>query len=116
MSKFAKQIHESDNVATVLNDCVAGDAVTVKFRGRTATYTCLRDTPFGHKIAIRDIPAGEKVVKYGETIGSTTADITVGEWVHTHNVRDDYKCLGKDGAPLPGQEENKPCASRGGGS
>lgn len=115
MNKFAKQIHESDNVVTVVGDCQAGDEVTVKFKGHTAIYTCLRDTPFGHKIAIRKIPAGDKVVKYSEVIGSATADIAVGEWVHTHNVRDDYKCLGKDGTPLPGQEEEgERCGVRGG--
>ncbi len=116
MSKLAKQIHESDNVVTAVSDCQAGDTVTVKFRGRASTYRCLHDVPFGHKIAIRHIPEGQKVIKYGEAIGSASADIAVGEWVHTHNVRDDYKCLGKDGAPLPGQEEGKQCQSRGGAS
>lgn len=116
MSKYAKQIHATDNVATAVSECAAGERVTVQFAGRTTRYACLRDIPFGHKIAIRDIPAGGNVVKYGEVIGSATADIPVGDWVHTHNVRDDYKCLGKDGAPLPGQEEAKACVSRGEGS
>ena len=43
--------------------------------------------PAGHKFALRDIPAGEYIIKYGEIIGRATADIKVGEWVHTHNVR-----------------------------
>ncbi len=116
MEKYAKQIHADDNVATAVSDCVAGESLTVQFGGQTATYACKQNVPFGHKIAIRDIPTGGSVVKYGEVIGSATADIAVGEWVHTHNVRDDYKCLGKDGAPLPGQEEGKACASRGEGS
>lgn len=110
MEKYAKQIHADDNVATAVSDCAAGDALTVKSGERTTTYTCRQAIPFGHKIAIRDIPAGGSVVKYGEVIGSATAHIAVGDWVHTHNVRDDYKCLGKDGAPLPGQEEGKSCA------
>lgn len=111
MEKYAKQIHADDNVATAVSECAAGDALTVKSGNTAAAYVCLRDIPFGHKIAIRHIPAGGNVVKYGEVIGSATADIPVGDWVHTHNVRDDYKCLGKDGAPLPGQEEGKACAS-----
>ncbi len=51
---------------------------------------CLDGTneiPAGHKYALRDIKAGEYVIKYGEIIGKATADIKAGEWVHTHNVK-----------------------------
>lgn len=43
--------------------------------------------PAGHKFALRDISAGEYVIKYGEIIGKATADIKKGEWVHIHNVK-----------------------------
>ena len=43
--------------------------------------------PAGHKYALCDIPKGEYVIKYGEIIGRSTADIKAGEWVHTHNVK-----------------------------
>ena len=43
--------------------------------------------PAGHKYALRDISCGEYVIKYGEIIGRATADISAGEWVHTHNVK-----------------------------
>ena len=36
---------------------------------------------------MRDIAAGEYVIKYGEIIGRATEDIKKGEWVHTHNVK-----------------------------
>lgn len=42
--------------------------------------------PAGHKIALRDIPKGSAVVKYGYPIGVATADIRAGEFVHTHNL------------------------------
>lgn len=45
------------------------------------------DIPAGHKFALRDIKAGEYVIKYGEIIGRATSDIKTGEWVHTHNVK-----------------------------
>ena len=45
------------------------------------------DVPAGHKIALRAIAKGEKVVKYGFPIGEATVDIAAGEWVHVHNVR-----------------------------
>ena len=41
----------------------------------------------GHKYALRDIKAGEAVIKYGNPIGIATADIKKGEHVHTHNVK-----------------------------
>lgn len=43
--------------------------------------------PAGHKYALRNIKAGEYIIKYGEIIGRATQDIQEGEWVHTHNVR-----------------------------
>ena len=42
--------------------------------------------PAGHKIALRDIPKGTAVVKYGYPIGIATADVKAGEFVHTHNL------------------------------
>ena len=105
MTKYAKQINAKDNVVTAVSDCRAGDEVVVQFEGVSTSYICNQDVPFGHKIAIDDIPRGGRLVKYGEEIGSATTSIGKGDWVHTHNVIDDYKCLDKDGNPLPGQED-----------
>ena len=44
----------------------------------------------GHKLAIRAIVSGEKVLKYGVSIGSATAAIAVGDHVHLHNMKSDY--------------------------
>ncbi|MBO4472366.1 MAG: altronate dehydratase [Clostridia bacterium] len=44
------------------------------------------DVPAGHKIALRDIPKGSAVIKYGYPIGVATADVKAGEFVHTHNL------------------------------
>ena len=41
----------------------------------------------GHKVALRDIKAGEPVIKYGFPIGHATIDIAAGEPVHTHNLK-----------------------------
>lgn len=43
--------------------------------------------PVGHKIAMKDIPEGTEVVKYGATIGLASADIRIGDHVHIHNIR-----------------------------
>ena len=45
---------------------------------------CLAD---GHKYAVRQIGAGEPVIKYGFPIGVATKDIAPGERVHTENLK-----------------------------
>jgi altronate hydrolase len=47
----------------------------------------LRDNvPRGHKFALRTIPQGREVRKYGWPIGVATSEIAAGHWVHTHNL------------------------------
>lgn len=104
--KYAKRISEKDNVVTAVADFNAGEDAAVTFQGKEEKYTCNQDIPFGHKIATIDIRQGEHLIKYGETIGSASRDIKPGDWVHIHNVKDDYKCLDKNGDPLPGQEDS----------
>lgn len=64
-----------------------------------------RPIPRGHKMALRAIPAGEAVVKYGQIIGFATQDIPAGDHVHTQNLavgefmRDYAFCV--DVRPLP---------------
>lgn len=41
----------------------------------------------GHKYALRDIKAGENIIKYGNPIGHAVCDIKKGEHVHTHNIK-----------------------------
>ena len=50
----------------------------------------LEDIDFGHKVAVRAIKQGEKVLKYGLPIGSATRDIEAGEHVHVQNMKSDY--------------------------
>jgi len=45
--------------------------------------------PFGHKMAVAEIAAGDPVIKYGEIIGVATTAIRPGQHVHVHNVRSD---------------------------
>lgn len=41
----------------------------------------------GHKVALKDIPQGSNVMKYGFPIGRATQDIRAGEQVHIHNLK-----------------------------
>jgi altronate hydrolase len=40
----------------------------------------------GHKLALRDIAAGEAIIKLGQMIGRASAAIAAGSHVHVHNV------------------------------
>lgn len=82
MEKGLILVHDGDDAAVALADLKAGEAYTVA--GQTVL---LRDPiPFGHKVALREIRAGENVVKYGNPLGHATQDIHVGQHIHTHNM------------------------------
>src|SRR5512139_1670772 len=79
-------INEKDNVATALVSLDAGREVSVKVQGRIEKIRLLSDIPMGHKFALKDMKAGEVVIKYGEPMALAAARITRGEHVHIHNV------------------------------
>ena len=45
------------------------------------------DIPIGHKIALKDLKAGDTAIKYGEDIGKIITDVARGDHVHTHNCK-----------------------------
>ena len=75
----AIRIGRHDNVATLLADGAAGEAVE--------GVTLATDTPRGHKVALLPIAAGAEAVKFGHPIGVATRDIAPGEHVHSANLR-----------------------------
>jgi len=76
-------IHPRDNVAVALRTLAVGEQATGK---GIAGFPALEEIPASHKIALRDISAGEEIIKYGETVAVSTRHIKKGEWVHTHNL------------------------------
>ena len=85
----AFQIDFSDNVATALEPLNRG-TVVVRGDALIKNMQAVTDVPVGHKIALRDIKAGEEIVKYGVVIGRATEDIPSGSWVHLHNIKSIY--------------------------
>lgn len=79
-------IHPSDNVVVVTQAMGAGDTIRCAAPGGEACVTAVEAIPIYHKAALRDIPAGETVLKYGQPIGRAVKDIRTGEHVHCHNV------------------------------
>jgi altronate dehydratase len=76
-------IHPRDNVAVALRALAAGEQAIAKGLER---FPALEEIPASHKIALREIAAGEEIIKYGETVAVSTRAIKRGEWVHTHNL------------------------------
>jgi hypothetical protein len=75
-----------DNIAVARQEVPAGTSVTVA--GRPVQLK--QALGFGHKIALRRIAKGERIIKYGAPIGRATTDIEQGDYVHNHNVASDY--------------------------
>lgn len=77
------QINKLDNVAVALKDLAKGDIVSVN----DFTVTVQEDIPSGHKIALKNIAAGENIIKYSFPIGHANGAIAPGSHVHTHNLK-----------------------------
>ncbi len=75
------RIHPDDNVVVALEDIRQGEKL------EELGVSACEDIARGHKMALREIRAGESVVKYGNPIGLAKCDIAPGAWVHVHNVR-----------------------------
>lgn len=87
--KLALQVDERDNVATVfaLGVCI-GDEVEVRDHTGRVQRICTRaDIPYGHKIALVNIPESGHIIKYGEVIGTASTPICKGDYVHVHNMK-----------------------------
>ena len=83
MKRFLK-INAADNVAVALaDDLHEGETLDVE----GVAVTLREDVARGHKFALRDIAAGENVVKYGYPIGHATQDVPQGGWIHSHNLK-----------------------------
>lgn len=80
--RAAHIIHDSDDVAVALRPLLPGESVALARGSVTVREAIAR----GHKIALRDIRAGEVVRKYGWPIGRAVADIPAGSHVHTTNL------------------------------
>ncbi|MEW6332920.1 MAG: UxaA family hydrolase [Thermodesulfobacteriota bacterium] len=84
--KRAIMMHPQDNVATALEEIGAGENVAVPLADGSLALTAAEAIPFGFKIAVQEIPQGEIIRKYGETIGRASSAIAKGAMVHIHNL------------------------------
>ncbi len=82
MSQKLIRITDRDNVAVAVSPVMKGEVVTVS----GDTFTAFSDIPQGHKIALKDLKKGDKVIKYGYPIGGAKEDIHKGQHVHAFNI------------------------------
>ncbi|BCU70030.1 UxaA family hydrolase [Stygiolobus caldivivus] len=81
---------KNDDVCVATTDIRKGEEVICAYLENPSSYVIVKsesDIPLGHKIALRDIRKGEKVLKYDRVIGVATQDIRKGEHVHVHNIK-----------------------------
>lgn len=79
-------IDPEDSVVTVIEAIPKGGTVTYPVGTQEVSLTAGEDIPRYHKMAVRAIAKGENIIKYGERIGFSTADIAIGRHVHTQNL------------------------------
>ena len=77
------KISPEDNVAVALKDLTKGQILNTG----SESVTLKQDLPRGHKVALKDIPNTQHIIKYGEVMGKATQDISAGEHVHVHNTK-----------------------------
>lgn len=79
-------IDPKDDVAVAIEPIRQGDTISYSCSGEEKQLTAQQEIPIYHKVAVRDIPAGAPISKYGEHIGVAARSIRAGEHVHVHNV------------------------------
>ena len=78
-------LRPEDNLAIACRELHPGEQLRVD--GRPVTVR--EAVTLGHKIAVRDVPRGDAVLKYGQVIGFASRDIATGEHVHLQNCSAD---------------------------
>jgi len=84
--RHALLLHPRDDVAVALQALRPGLDCSVAGSGDAQVLKVAEHVPAFHKIALRDLPAGTVVHKYGEAIGVARTAIQRGSHVHIHNL------------------------------
>ena len=70
------KITEIDNVAVISNPEGSSEGTIINDDIRLS-----HNIPMGHRVALLNIDLGEKIIRYGQTIGFANKPIKAGEWV-----------------------------------
>ena len=79
------RLSAEDNVAVALRTIKPDESLANSDSPLSAVIATERIMK-GHKVALSDIAAGSRVIKYSQLIGIASQDIKAGEHVHSHNL------------------------------
>lgn len=79
-------IAAQDNVGTVVGNEAPARAGVPLIGAISGSIELLSTIPHGHKVALKQLPSGADVIKYGVVIGRLVRPVGAGEHVHTHNL------------------------------
>lgn len=82
----ALKINPLDNVAVLLGKIRPGETVDVATGSEMMHIQARQQIAFGHKIALVNLAVDQPIIKYGEEIGRALTAISVGDWIHLHNL------------------------------
>jgi len=73
----------------VVENASSGENLTgwIMETDETITVKAIDPVPLGHKIALKDIPSGDTILKYGHDVGRAVTAIVKGHHVHVHNMK-----------------------------
>tara|TARA_B100000378_G_scaffold14485_1_gene11774 strand:- start:473 stop:772 length:300 start_codon:yes stop_codon:yes gene_type:complete len=80
-------LHHDDHVALALTPLAPGDIARIKTSDGDRQVEISEVIPRYHKFTVRALADQTPVLKGGEVIGITTADVGSGCHLHTHNIK-----------------------------
>ena len=81
------RINPADSVVVALRPMKKDEVVEVG----NIVVKLKEDVPAGHKILLKDTPAGKDILKYGYPIGHAAIDLEAGQWVNENNLKTNLK-------------------------
>ncbi|OAT85835.1 UxaA family hydrolase [Desulfotomaculum copahuensis] len=78
-----------DSTGVVITNIAVGEKVAglVTENNTGFELEACSNIPLGHKIALKPVAAGEKIIIYGWSCGYASQPISAGEHVHVHNMK-----------------------------
>ena len=77
------KINPADSVVVCLQPKKKGDII----EAGDECAVLNQDVPAGHKVLLRDVKAGDDIIKYGYPIGHARRDLKAGDWVNEDNLQ-----------------------------
>jgi (2R)-sulfolactate sulfo-lyase subunit alpha len=81
--------NQGDDVAVAVAPISEGEEILVLYvddEGKQVVRV-RADVPYGHKIALQPLAAGDPVLEYSTQVAVARTNIEEGDYVHTHNIK-----------------------------